>query len=292
MPDLLPNVSVTLPEDLAAEVWDRIDTLLAPSSTDRSWMEIERALAQVPFGHIRPRSALKLLHAICCGSFAQDTAGRTLFEDQRMHARLLVLKQVGLVLDESARSHARVALISTSHANFLLTTQLLLDMGATSALAAMEDHEPLSSPSFYEYPLLSYVVALTDPCMTALFLANGALVNEEDSKGLTALFYSCEHFGLEHMRLLLDTGANPNHRSHTGDTPLSLVHSLTPQQVQLLVDHGADWDLPNNEGKTPLDLALECQSEGAQLLLALAEHAKISAATPDCADHDGDHRRI
>jgi hypothetical protein len=64
---------------------------------------------------------------------------------------------------------------------------------------------------------------------------------------------------LDTLRLLLESGASPDHAGSTTDTPLvAAVGQGDAALVRLLLDHGADPDLPSTtSGKPPLVQAVE-----------------------------------
>jgi ankyrin repeat protein len=60
----------------------------------------------------------------------------------------------------------------------------------------------------------------------------------------------------ELIKLLLDTGADPNVKLEDGSTPLHFA-IVDYEDTKLLLEAGADKNARNNSGKTPFDLALE-----------------------------------
>lgn len=55
------------------------------------------------------------------------------------------------------------------------------------------------------------------------------------------------------VKLLLDSGANPNMQDAYGNTPLLFAFSLESKFIRLLLDHGADPSLKDNDGLTALE---------------------------------------
>ena len=77
---------------------------------------------------------------------------------------------------------------------------------------------------------------------------------------------------IEIVRMLLDKGADPNAKSHSGSTPLHTVGFTGDRaSLDLLLEHGADAAIKNNDGKTAADIARERgNSVIADLLVARA----------------------
>jgi ankyrin repeat protein len=78
------------------------------------------------------------------------------------------------------------------------------------------------------------------PAEKALLLQQrSTFIDSVDSfDGWTPLFYAVQSDDLACVRLLLESGADPNHLSHSGTTPLTQARS--PAICQLLVEFGAD----------------------------------------------------
>ena len=78
-------------------------------------------------------------------------------------------------------------------------------------------------------------------------LSNASInVDESDEAGETPLFHACHNNQLEVVRLLLDSGADPNLATVSGDTPLATacLHSLSqecdPEIITMLLEAGAN----------------------------------------------------
>jgi hypothetical protein len=102
-------------------------------------------------------------------------------------------------------------------------------------------------------------------------LAESAVLDERDGKGLTALMWAARSGAVDAMRVLLDAGADPNARDHgNGWTPLlHAVHTRHPEAVRLLLERRAD---PNAAagGLTPLWMA--AADDDPDLITNLLEH--------------------
>lgn len=86
-----------------------------------------------------------------------------------------------------------------------------------------------------------------------LLLSRNAMVDATDEKGDTALFYAMNH--IESLELLLQYGANPNHRTSArygrGRTPMNEAFDR-PDILKMLVRYGGDVNSRDNSGDTPL----------------------------------------
>ena len=94
--------------------------------------------------------------------------------------------------------------------------------------------------------------------MVELLLANGAHVDNVDSRGRSALYRASTEGKEDAMRLLLDKQANPNLRANDRSTPL--IEAVTYAKfaaAQLLIERGADVNLAGPNEITPLMIAAE-----------------------------------
>jgi uncharacterized protein len=72
----------------------------------------------------------------------------------------------------------------------------------------------------------------------------------------------------ETMRLLLDAGADPNHRQQGGFVPLhEAAHSDDVEMARLLLDHGADAALAGDDGRDAIRIAADDGSARVAALL-------------------------
>jgi ankyrin repeat protein len=84
--------------------------------------------------------------------------------------------------------------------------------------------------------------------------ADKALASARDSGGASALMHAALLGGPDIMRLLLDSGADPNAKNHRNAT--ALLWAVTDAgAVRLLLERGADPNVKSVEGRTPLYLA-------------------------------------
>jgi len=85
-----------------------------------------------------------------------------------------------------------------------------------------------------------------------LFLDHGVDVNRPNSIGSYPISIACKSENIQHVKLLLDNGANPNVQSKT-TTPL--VHACVDNTFSIaeeLINHGADVNFETSEGLHPL----------------------------------------
>ncbi len=130
------------------------------------------------------------------------------------------------------------------------------------------------------------------PIVTKLLLEHGAEINAKDSKGHTPLHTAImsgrtqvaellikrgAEFKVDKLledmvsnnltdrdviRLLLRNGADINHITDQGNTPLqAAIQQNNLVLVKLLIDYGADVNKPDNTGQTPLHLAKQVKNE-------------------------------
>ncbi len=89
-------------------------------------------------------------------------------------------------------------------------------------------------------------------------IEQGAMINEQDMDGFTALHYACVNQNFEITKILLEYGAKVDLQDKYGNPPLfrAVFNSKgSGGIIQLLLQAGADHDLKNKNGMSPLDLA-------------------------------------
>jgi len=96
-----------------------------------------------------------------------------------------------------------------------------------------------------------------------------------DSEGNSPLMLSAAFGSLESMRLLLDSGANPNTTNSVGAAPLHWCAN-DPAKVRLLLAKGANVNARSKLGRTPLEIAVyhDGNIETARLLIAKGADVK------------------
>jgi uncharacterized protein len=93
-----------------------------------------------------------------------------------------------------------------------------------------------------------------------LLLSNGAEVNtiSKNSTGFTALTGALAGSHREITRLLLQKGANPNHRYEAGFSPImTAAEGGDIETVKLLLSYGADPSVTAKDGRSAMSIALE-----------------------------------
>ena len=93
--------------------------------------------------------------------------------------------------------------------------------------------------------------------LVRVLLEAGAEIDHKSSDGRTALLTACLTGKMEIIRQLLDRGANVNVRAIDGRTCLNFaaIRNL-PELVELLLAHGADPGIRSNDQLSPFDVAL------------------------------------
>lgn len=106
-------------------------------------------------------------------------------------------------------------------------------------------------------------------------LAPRVEVDAIDASGWTALMYAAASSGSEPVQLLLKAGADPNHKSLSGDTPL-MASAIGGQFDADLVRAGAEIDAKNSDGVTAL-MILAAKGEADEVKGALKAGANALA---------------
>ncbi|ORX59167.1 hypothetical protein BCR36DRAFT_579792 [Piromyces finnis] len=115
--------------------------------------------------------------------------------------------------------------------------------------------------------------------LTLLVEKGGANVNIATKKGETALLLACQANNIEHVKLLVEHGAEINVKANIPDpyqTPLlAVISNFNHYLIKYLIDHGADINSTNDRGETPLIVSCHLYNKyGSELLIK--EHADIT----------------
>lgn len=115
-----------------------------------------------------------------------------------------------------------------------------------------------------------------------MLINRGANVNHRNSNGHTPVKYAGSKNHKELLAYLLDHGGDPNARDHIGDTPLHRVASMEHHDcLRILLTHPKSSAIisinaQNNLGNTALHLACECDDmTGALMLIDHGASAEI-----------------
>ncbi|HEU5421172.1 MAG TPA: ankyrin repeat domain-containing protein [Streptosporangiaceae bacterium] len=191
--------------------------------------------------------------------------------------------------------------------------RLLLDAGADPAATAPPSGRP-DEPARQWSPLLCAVAGAPNPGITRLLLQHGARPDDHvlylaafdadheclrlvlpcapDITATTALAAPISNGDVTGARLLLDAGADPNHRlasgllgeSHEQSPPVpplsaAIEMEAGPELAGLLLDYGAAPDEPGWDGRTPYQQAVRTgQDQVAELLARHGASTTLSAA--------------
>ena len=101
-------------------------------------------------------------------------------------------------------------------------------------------------------------------------IEHGADVNAVNSRGQTAVWFACIEGRDSFVKILLDTGADPNIADKYGESCLhaAVYGHCSTKTVQEILHHGAHVNAVNRDGATPLLLACStAQVEAVKLLL-------------------------
>lgn len=109
-----------------------------------------------------------------------------------------------------------------------------------------------------------------------MLLERGANVNHRNTNGHTPVKYAGSKNHKDLLVHLLDVGGDPNARDHIGDTPLHRIASMEHHDcLRILLTHPKSSKIiainaQNNQGNTALHLA--CENDDATSALLLSEH--------------------
>ena len=97
---------------------------------------------------------------------------------------------------------------------------------------------------------------------------------------MTLLCHAAENGHLDNVRVLIEQGADVNHRADRGYTPLHFAG--TPEIAELLIQHGADLEAMDGKGDTPLQNVLTDSNPrtGAIVKVLLLAGANTNAYNP------------
>lgn len=120
-----------------------------------------------------------------------------------------------------------------------------------------------------------------DTTMIQFLLQGGANVEATDALGETPLYaaawvhlFQNPENHIKSVRLLLEHGANPNHRNKRQET--ALHKAMDSEIAHLLLEHGADPNAQEFDGQTPLQKVAEAgRSETVKVLLAAGANPNI-----------------
>lgn len=124
-----------------------------------------------------------------------------------------------------------------------------------------------------------HLVALSDSPEMLSYLERTELVNARNQESQTPLLLAAASGNGEMIKLLLKQGAEVNHVSKEGYTPLlyaGLVADYPAEAVRLLIQAGAEVNVSDGDGRTPLVLAVEQNDlDNVRLLLQKGADPKL-----------------
>lgn len=160
-------------------------------------------------------------------------------------ARAGELDLLTMLLDEGAQIDWK-----DERGHTALTTAVLFDHEKVACALIERGADVNASDSLASILLLR---AITFPRLVRLLLEHGAVVNERNEAGRTALHCAVEEGRLEVVGILLEFGSDVNARDVTGRTALhAAALSGDERMAQLLLDKGADPNLMDEDGWTSL----------------------------------------
>ncbi|MGL1891637.1 MAG: ankyrin repeat domain-containing protein [Spirochaetaceae bacterium] len=117
---------------------------------------------------------------------------------------------------------------------------------------------------------VSYAVTKKDKKTVKLLLDSGFNPNLPNTGGnkTTSLYYAVIHKENDIVKMLLEAGADPNKKLKNGTTPLTrAILNHDPKSVELLLSYGADPDLGDISGYKPLAYSLRYSLDDISMLL-------------------------
>ena len=140
---------------------------------------------------------------------------------------------------------------------------LLLALGISPAA------EPEATDRFYQ--------AIRNNDLASLkALIKSADINAGDRRGATPLMYAAAFGSIEELKLLLDTGADPNVKNSFGATALNCAAG-DPMKSRMLIERGADVNVQSKQGRTPLMEAANRDGNAGLVRLVLAKGGDVRA---------------
>ena len=120
----------------------------------------------------------------------------------------------------------------------------------------------------------------SDPNIIKMLLENGANINDKevrDTIDQTPLIVAADGGCKEIVEMLLQAGANIEHRNDQGETALiSAAQNGHKEIVQMLLDAGANVNQENADGETALDLTIKLRHKK-DLVDLLLEHGALAS---------------
>jgi formylglycine-generating enzyme required for sulfatase activity/ankyrin repeat protein len=136
---------------------------------------------------------------------------------------------------------------------------------------------PPPVPDAVATALIEAVRSADRPTFRRLAAPGSAAVTRKGPGGATALMHAALYADLDAMRVLLDSGADPNASNEAGANALMwAVHSLPA--TRLLLDHGADVNARSTRGQNALAIAAGRSGAKAVVALLLERGARATGA--------------
>ena len=188
------------------------------------------------------------------GNAIVGAAATTLATDSSAVVQILLAKGADT---SKTDGHGRTALFYAAMRGKTNVVRLLLSYKADSSIGAEDGDTPLHSAAFHGHEEI-----------VKLLLKDGNNVNITGRNILTPLHYAAINGYETIAKLLLESGARFTAGAIYGVTPLHCASLIHGEIVQLLLDFGADVNHVSDNGSTPLHITAEFGNKiGAQALL-------------------------
>lgn len=132
-------------------------------------------------------------------------------------------------------------LVLFTNVSFSAVDSGVIELGNMEALQSLIQTKSINEIDDLGYPLLSECYRMNRPLMAEMLVKAGALLDQKDIEGKTALHHAVQLGKVSNVRYLLQNGASPNLADATHLTPLHLAAQLGHLEMfRLLIEYKVD----------------------------------------------------